>query len=70
MKYDKNLLTAIVCVDIPGENRTFKKFRNIKDTELKIDEFLTFVKKKIPGADHVNFYYKKSREFKKQYKII
>jgi hypothetical protein len=68
MRYDKNLLSAIVCIAPPGENKIFRKYRNIKDAPHQLDKLEKFART-IPYADHINLYYKATREFKKQIKL-
>jgi len=68
MQYDKNLLTAIIVIEIPGENTQFRKYRNIKDAPYQLEKLKKFAKT-IPFAHHINLYYKRSKDFKQQIQL-
>lgn len=68
MKYNKNLLTAIIFIDngqplnAPG---SFLKYRNIKNARYQLDRFEKFARSKT-GAKHINYYHKDTKQFFKQ----
>jgi len=68
MQYNKNLLTAIIVVMVPGEKPQFLKYRNIKDATPQLNKLETFARS-IQFADHINLYYKKDRSFYKQIRL-
>lgn len=68
MKYDKNLLTAIIVVEVPGEKSQFLKYRNVKDAPYQLQKLEKFARG-ISFAHHINLYHKKDRSFYKQIKL-
>ena len=65
MRYDKNLLTAIIVCQIPGEKNKFIKYRNIKDATPQIAKLETHART-FEYAHHINLYYKGTKRFYKQ----
>ena len=65
-----NLLTAIVyCNQKQVNGQQFLKYRNIQDNQNGIGTFMNFAAK-FPGAEYVNFYYKKNRKFKERIYLL
>jgi hypothetical protein len=68
MEYNKNLLTAIICIKPPGEKPLFLKYRNVKNATYQLNKLIEFAKTK-SFASHINLYWKKDRSFYQQIKL-
>lgn len=54
----------VFCAEKEGRKATnFLKYHGIKNTDRHKGKFLSFVKKKFPSAQHVNFYDKETKSF-------
>jgi len=65
--YPTQFLVAIVFVKNGAGGHWCKKYKyNIKNTPWYISKFCKDMKRKFPGAEYVNFYYKASETFKER----
>ena len=62
----RELFTAIIFRQLPGMKAVCVKYHNVAGDEKSFRRLVNYVRKTFKSADHINLYYKKSREFYKQ----